>query len=86
MVELRVLVTIPCLLTNCAQRLLRNIHTLFNGLTVVLEGPFMCVDDALINGKVTVQCMHYKLYVQIIKVNLIAYPSVKKEDKACEHL
>ena len=41
----------------------------------------MCVDNALIVEKVTVLCMHYKLYVQIIKVNLIAYPSVKRKKK-----
>ena len=39
----------------------------------------MCVDGALNVGKVTVQCRHYKLCVQIIKVNLIAYPSEKKK-------
>ena len=41
----------------------------------------MCVDDAFIVGKVTVRCKHYNLYAQIIKVSLIAYPSVKKMKK-----
>ena len=41
----------------------------------------MRVDDVLIIGKVTVQCMHYTVYVQIITVNLIGHPSVKKRTK-----